>query len=226
MNVIITGSSNGIGKATALKFLNEGHTVYGLDIESHTIEHNNYYHYMTDVSDYMDLPQLDEINILVNNAGVQCMHSELQDYGQDLNLKVNLEGVINCTEKYGFQPSIISICNLASVSAHNGAEFGTYCASKGGVLSYTKWTAKQIAETGGTCNSISFGGVLTDLNKPVIEDEALWKEIMGMTPLKKWCTPEEAAEWIYFITVVNTSMTGQDIIVDNGEMHNHKFIWV
>ena len=48
---------------------------------------------------------------------------------------------------------------------------------------------------------------------------------MEVTPLKKWATPEEAAEWTYFISVVNKSMTGQDIIIDNGESSYTKFVW-
>lgn len=216
MNVLITGSSKGIGKAAACKFLANGHTVYGIDVLPGTIEHENYIHYCADVSKVDTLPIIDNVNILVNNAGVQ-------DSGNDID--VNLKGVINCTEKYGLSPNIVSIVNMASVSAHNGAEFGEYVASKGGVLSYTKWTAKQIAPILATCNSISFGGVLTDLNKPVIDDTAFWEAIMRETPMRKWITPEECAEWIYFFTVVNKSCTAQDIIVDNGETYNHNFIW-
>ena len=48
---------------------------------------------------------------------------------------------------------------------------------------------------------------------------------MSMTPLKKWASAKEAAEWIYFVAKVNKSMSGQDIIVDNLEMLNHRFVW-
>ena len=53
----------------------------------------------------------------------------------------------------------------------------------------------------------------------------LWNQIMDETPLKKWATPEEIAEWAYFLTVTNTFCTGQSIIVDGGESINQKFIW-
>ena len=36
--------------------------------------------------------------------------------------------------------------------------------------------------------------------------------------MKKWATPEEIAEWVFFVTVINKSMTGEDIVIDNGEM--------
>lgn len=214
--VIITGTSTGIGKATAEKFLEEGYQVIGLDVKCKTIHHDNYIHYSCDVSDASTLPYIGNVSILINNAGVQ-------NSGRDID--VNLKGVINCTERYGLEPTIKSIVNQASVSAHNGAEFPEYVASKGGVLAYTKCIAKQVAKYGATCNSVSFGGVLTELNSSVIVDEECWEDIMSMTPLEKWVSPEEAAEWIYFIAVVNKSMTAQDIIIDNGESYNHKFVW-
>ena len=216
MIVVVTGSSKGMGHAIAKKFLELGHDVHGLDIAESAIFDRHYQHHRCDVSDKDSLPEIEGVNILINNAGVQ---------NTDRDIDVNLKGTIYCTEKYGLQPQICSILNQASVSAHNGAEFAEYVASKGGVLSYTKCVAKTIAEYGATCNSLSFGGVETELNKPVMEDREAWEEIMMMTPLKKWASEKEAAEWAYFITVVNKSATGQDFIIDNGEILNHHFIW-
>ena len=216
MKVLVTGSSKGMGVEIAKKFLREGHEVVGLDVDDPSIYDVRYTHYICDVSIKESLPDIADVNILINNAGVQ-------NSGRDI--EINLIGVINCTQKYGLHPGIRSILNQASVSAHNGAEFGEYTASKGGVLSYTRWTAKQIATYGATCNSLSFGGVLTDLNKPVMDNKEAWDEIMMMTPLQKWATEKEAADWVYFMTVTNKSATGQDMIVDNGEILNHRFIW-
>ena len=218
MNVLITGSSCGIGRATALKFLDEGHTVFGIDILppiAPLSNRSNYKHYICDVSSN-NLPDLPAIDILINNAGVQ-------DDGTAID--VNLKGLIAVTEKYGLQKNIKSILMNASVSAHNGSEFPRYAASKGGVLAYTKYVAREVAKYGATCNSLSLGGVTTALNNPIINDEKLYKAVLDETLLKKWASAEECAEWIYFLTVVNKSMTAQDVLVDNGEIMNQKCIW-
>ena len=220
--VVVTGSSKGIGFETAKYFLERGCVVHGIDIDSNKIGElhpdlsNRYIHHVADVSNADQLPIIDHTDILVNNAGVQ---------NTSRDIAVNLCGVINCTERYGLTSDIKSIVNLASVSAHNGAEFPEYVASKGGVLAYTKWTAKEVAKYGATCNSLSFGGVLTELNRSVTEDAESWNAIMSMTPLKKWMTPYECAQWIYFVSVVNKSMSGQDIVIDNLETLNHQFVW-
>lgn len=215
MKILITGTSQGIGKAIAEKFLSLGHSVVGIDRQSATIKNDAYTHYVCDVTDYKNLPELDNANVLINNAGVQ----------NENDIDVNLKALIHITEKYGVQENIKSILNIGSASAHTGAEFPEYCASKGGVLAYTKNVAMRVAKWGATCNSLDPGGVLTPLNECVINDPVLWTEIMDETPLKKWATPEEIAEWAYFLTVTNTFCTGQSILVDGGESINYNFVW-
>lgn len=220
MKVFITGTSNGIGNAVAKHFLIKGHSVIGIDKLETNIEDKNYKHYICNICDKENLPQIDNVEIVINNAGTQ------NSTGQNDDIDNNLKGTINCTEKYVLKnKKIISVLNMASVSAHNGCEFGRYTASKGGVLSYTVWTAKEIAKFGAVCNSLSFGGVVTSLNSRVMEDPDCWDQIMSMTPLKKWITLEECAQWVYFFTVINKSCTAQDLIIDNGEFFNHKFVW-
>ena len=151
----------------------------------------------------------------INNAGTQ----------NESDIDTNLKALIQVTEKYGIQKKIRSVLNIGSASGHTGAEFPEYCASKGGVLAYTKNVAMRIAPFGATCNSLDPGGVLTPLNECVMNDPELWAEIMNETPLKKWATPEEIAEWAYFLTVTNTFCTGQNILVDGGESINYHFVW-
>lgn len=215
MKVLITGTSQGIGKAISEMFLDRGHEVIGIDRQESTISCEKYTHYVCDVRDYDNLPEVDGIEILINNAGTQ----------NEADIDINLKALIHITEKYGVREGIKSILNIGSASAHTGAEFPEYCASKGGILAYTKNVAMRVAKYGATCNSLDPGGVLTPLNECVINDPKLWAEIMDETPLKRWATPEEIAEWAYFLTAVNGFCTGQSILVDGGESINYNFVW-
>ena len=215
MKILITGTSQGIGKAIAELFLSKGHSVIGIDRQEKSIDAAEYTHFVCDVRDTQNLPDMQGVEVLINNAGTQ----------NEADIDVNLKALIHITEKYGVQPSIKSVLNIGSASAHTGAEFPEYCASKGGVLAYTKNVALRVAKFGATCNSLDPGGVITPLNECVINDEELWTEIMNETPLKKWATPEEIAEWAYFLTVTNTFCTGQSIVVDGGESINYNFVW-
>ena len=215
MKVLITGTSQGIGEAIARHFLENGHTVFGIDRQKASICHAQYTHYVCDVRDKEHLPQLEGINILINNAGTQ----------NEDDIDINLKALIGITERYGVQKEIRSVLNIGSASAHTGAEFPEYCASKGGILAYTKNVAMRIAPYGATCNSLDPGGVLTPLNECVINDPELWGQIMDETPLKRWATPGEIAEWAYFLTVTNKFCTGQNILVDGGEAINYHFVW-
>lgn len=215
MKTLITGSSRGIGRAIATLFLEKGHSVIGIDREMSTIEHPNYTHIKADVRDTDLLPDIDGVELLINNAGTQ----------NEDDIEINLKALIRITEKYAFHEGIVSVLNIGSASGHTGAEFPEYAASKGGVLAYTKNVAMRIAKYGATCNSLDPGGVLTPLNECVMNDPALWNAIMDETPLKRWATPEEIAEWAYFLTVTNKFCTGQNILVDGGEAINYNFIW-
>ena len=212
MKVLVTGTSKGIGKSIATKFLEEGHDVIGFDIQKSSINNKNYTHYIQDICN--ELPDIEDIDILVNNAGIQ----------EGDVIKVNLEGTINITEKY-INPNIKSIVFITSTSATTGSEFPEYVASKGGVLAYMKNVALRISKYKATANSISPGGVKTDLNSHILNDEKLYKAVLDETLLNKWAEPEEIADFVYFVSVINKSMTGEDIIIDNGEKLKSNFIW-
>lgn len=213
--VLITGTSQGIGKAIAEHFLMNGHQVYGIDRQPSAIDDESYIHCVCDVRDFANLPDIEGVEILINNAGTQ----------NEDDIDINLKSLIRITEKYGVQEKIKSILNIGSASAHTGSEFPEYCASKGGVVAYTKNVALRVANYGATCNSLDPGGVLTPLNDCVINDSELWRQIMEQTPMKKWASPQEIARWAYFLTVENTFCTGQSIVVDGGESINSRFVW-
>lgn len=216
MNVLITGAASGIGLAAAKKYLKEGYTVFGLDRLDGGVCDENYFHYKCDVSEEAELPVLPDMDILFLNAGTQ----------NEDDIKNNLLGSINVCEKYAFGEKVKSVLFNASASAVTGAEFPQYAASKAGVVGYMKNVALRLAKKGVAVNALCLGGVITDLNKPVMEDKTLWQKIMDVTPLKKWITVDEVADWVFFLTVVNKSMTGEALLIDNGEAKlNQSFVW-
>ncbi len=217
MKILITGSSRGIGLATYKYFLDKGFEVVGLDLLPSSIDREGYTHYQVDIKDKDNLPEINDIDIIFNNAGLQNSNDDISN---------NLVGTINVTEKYAFQKGIKSVLFNASASSRTGQEFPNYVASKAGVVGYMKNVAIRLADKGVTVNSISLGGVLTESNKAVIDDYDSWKKIMSVTPLKKWMKETEVAEWVYFLTVINKSMSGQDLLIDNGETDlNNRFVW-
>ena len=214
MKIIITGTSSGIGKAIALKFLAMGHFVIGIDKDDSTIDKKNYTHIKENILTGK-LPEINDCEILINNAGVQ----------NENDIDVNLKGTIRITEQYAFQDKIKSVLFIASASAQTGSEFSMYVASKGGMVSYMKNVAMRIAKYNATSNSLSPGGVITKLNEHILSNKELWNQVINETLLKKWADVDEIAEWAYFVTIVNRSMTAQDILIDNGEAAKFNFIW-
>lgn len=223
--VIISGTSSGIGKAVAELFVytmdKHGdlmYDVFGIDknpVDSDFLIHApNYNHYIADVRG--TLPDIEFPEIVIANAGTQ----EDAD-----SIDVNLVGLINFCEAYADQPCIQAVCTVASASAHSGAEFPRYTASKGGVVAYTKNLALRVAKYGAVCNSISPGGVYTPINEHIVQDKTKLDAVLNEAILHRWASAEEIAQWIYFITAVNKSATAQDFLVDNGEMANSNFIW-
>ena len=212
--VIITGTSKGIGKAIAELFLKKDFIVYGLDRLEASLENKNYHHVLGDLFKN-ELPYLPPCTILINNAGTQ----------NNNDIDNNLKAVIRVTEKYAFQDKIKSVLFIASASGNTGAEFPEYAASKGGVIAYMKNVALRLAKFHATSNSISPGGVITDLNDHILKSADLYEQVLNETLLHRWSDVEEMAKWAYFITVINESMTAQDILIDNGEAAKSNFIW-
>ena len=88
MDILITGTSDGIGRATAEYFLERGHSVVGFDRKPPALAHPNYRHEILDICDADAYPEDVQPEILINNAGVQ-------DSGRDI--EINLMGTIRIT---------------------------------------------------------------------------------------------------------------------------------
>ena len=105
MNVFVTGTSSGIGLAVAVKFLHEGHTVFGFDTAEGRIDHEKYHHCIFDIRDG-EWPLLPAPEIVINNAGT---------LDEKEAIDVNLRGTIRFTERFQDSPALRSVLFIASV---------------------------------------------------------------------------------------------------------------
>lgn len=216
MVILITGTSSGIGMAAAQKFLRKGHSVIGIDIKPASLSNPLYKHYQVDVRNYSQLPVLSGIHVVINNAGV---------IDEETAMDVNYNGYMNIVKKYCYQEGLKCLINIASISGHVGLDSPNYAASQGARLALTKHLAMELGKKSRVrVNSISPGAVVTGLEPDLYEDEEAMIDVENETILGKWIDPEEIAEWIYFIAIVDKSMTGQDVLIDNGEVANYNFI--
>jgi len=215
LKVLITGTTSGVGKATAERFLNEGYIVYGIDIRDSSIEHENYTHYKCDVRNEKELPDLQGINILVNNAG---------SIKEEEALDTNIKGYINVAEKYCFQPEIKSVVMVGSGCSVTGVDLPFYCASNGARNSYTINLANRLGELYKVpVNLVGLELVETDFDGLFDKPDKV-EEVKKLTLLERSMKLEDASKWIYFLAVENKNMTGQCIMVDNGESIKHHFV--
>ena len=228
MNVLITGTSSGVGRESAIKFLREGFIVYGLDVNKSTIENSNYYHFICDISKVEQLPELKDISYIVNNAGIVTPQIRAID--------INLIGYINIIEKYGYDRELKSIVNIGSTASIKGYDNIRYCVSQGGRDALTKWVANNLGndERHVICNSINLDGIVpsengdgvggTSMEPALYADREAMESIKNVSVLKKLATVQDIAEWIYFVLVVNTVMTGQILNIDGELTGAWKFI--
>ena len=212
---IVSGSSSGIGRAIAEMLLERGHTVWGVDIAGAALSHPKYHHLQKDIRKVHaeDLPQPE---ILIHSAGT---------LEEEEAIDVNLAGTIRFNELFLESPGLRSILFITSASARNGAEFPRYVASKAGLIGYMMHLAVELSARGVTVNSVSPGGVITPANDHILKSPVLYGAVKAETLLGKWATAEEVADLVYYLTAINRSITGEDVLMDNGEMLKSNFIW-
>jgi len=215
LDVVVSGTSSGIGRAVAEAFLARGHRVVGFDREPPVIAHPAYTHVVQDIRDKVTA-EVPDPHIVCSCAGT---------LEEEEAIEVNLTATIAFTERFCKSPKLTSVLIIGSASARNGAEFPRYVASKAGIVGWTKNLALRLARRGVTVNSISPGGVITPANSHILMSEELTRAVYAETLLGKWAEAQEIADLAYFLTVTNRSITGEDILIDNGEMLKSNFIW-
>jgi len=236
---LITGSSKGIGKATALLFAKEGAKIVvnyfssekeALDvinqikkIGSEAIAIKCDVSKENQVKDMIDktIETFDRIDILVNNAGivydVPLFERKVEQFKK--TIEINLLGTFLCS-KYVSEQMLKKtggkIINISSTNAINtfSPDAIDYDASKAGIITLTKDFAKELAPKI-QVNAIAPGWVDTDMNKELPKEFV--KDEIKKIYLRRFAKSEEIAKAILFLASDDASyLTGSILVVDGG----------
>ncbi|MBR0132141.1 MAG: SDR family oxidoreductase [Lachnospiraceae bacterium] len=237
--ILITGAAGGIGSAAALLFAKKGaipvlvghSNMEALEKLSYEIV-SRYgitpFVYSCELSDTLEISRIADkvlsdcghIDILVNNAAVSIfgLAQDLSDAEWARISSVNLTAPVMLSR--AFIPSFIKrgsgrIINISSMWGRVGASCeSAYSATKGGIESFTKALAKELAPSHIPVNAIAFGAVDTKMNERLSPEEKA--EFEESIPYGRMATPEEAAEMILTVASAPDYMTGQVIGFDGG----------
>jgi 3-oxoacyl-[acyl-carrier protein] reductase len=235
---IITGGSRGIGRAIAATLARAGATVIvcsrNLDSNKETAEQitsegGAAHPYQVDVTDADSVSALvksvvkdfGRIDILVNNAGVTAdnLLLRLKEADWDKVIDTNLKGTFNCTKAVArtmlkqHSGKIVNIASVVGMIGNPGQ--ANYCASKAGVIGFTKAVAREFASRNITVNCVAPGLVRTEMTDALPEKAK--EEALKFIPLGRMGEAEEVAETVKFFALpASDYITGEVIRVDGG----------
>jgi 3-oxoacyl-[acyl-carrier protein] reductase len=217
---IITGGASGIGRATALKFGQEGAIVAVCDLNQESIDSTvaevkaaggeavGYIVNVTNKAQIADMvadlkTRFGRIDVLVNNAGIvqDAQLLKMTDEQFDLVVDINLKGVYNCAK--AVVDTMVAqgggvILNASSVVGVYG-NFGqtNYAATKFGVIGFVKTWAKELGKKGIRANAVCPGFVATPILKAM--PEKVIQAMEDRVPMKRMAQPEEIANLYAFL---------------------------
>lgn len=232
---LVTGASRGIGRAVAEALAKEGYHLY-LVCRQSAEQLTTLANYLSEAHGICCVPimadmgnpddvahiftQINALDVLVNNAGISyvgLLHEMSVDDWRRV-MQTNLDSVFY-TSRLAVPLMLRKHCgriiNISSVWGSVGASMETaYSASKGGVNSFTKALAKELAPSGIQVNAIACGVIDTDMNRCfTAEDmESLRSEI----PADRIGQPEEVAQMTVSLIHAPDYLTGQVITLDGG----------
>lgn len=237
---LVTGSAQGLGNTIARGMLEAGARIVLSDVSAAALEkaqaafREEGYDVPAYVFDISDEPQVTEaveaiekevgpIDILVNNAGIHkrnlLIDMPVENWRKVID--VNLSGAFivgravargMIARQYG------KIINIASINAMMvRPNIGNYCAAKGGIVTLTKSMATEWGAYNINVNAIGPGYFLTDLTKPLSEDESFDAWVKSEVPLKRWGDPKDLiGVAVMLASPASDYISGQTIYVDGG----------
>jgi 3-hydroxybutyrate dehydrogenase len=248
---LVTGAGRGIGRAIALALARDGFDMAVVGRSQASVESvakeiaaigRSSFAGVCDVTSARDVEaavaavraRLGRIDVLVNNAGIaeSAPLKKLDEAHWDRTIAVNLKGTYLCTravvdEMVGRASG--RVINIASIAGRVGFAYtSAYCASKHGVLGFTRAVALELAQKGVTVNAICPGWVDTEMTVSTIDRivrttgrsaEEARRTLEAMSPQHRLIRPEEvAAVAVFLASDAASGITGQAIDVDGGEV--------
>lgn len=242
---IVTGSSRGIGRATALRFAREGakvvcnYVAHGDKAEEVVDQIRSFggeaIAIKADVASRDDARRLVEmtvdnfgrLDILVNNAGILIRGGIFDDVSiLDRLMDVNVKGIINCSSiaaKVMMKQKSGRIINVSSIAGMGTSARNTtyYAISKAAVIILTKRLALELGEYGITVNAVAPGLIITDMFESLSpeERENMLKLAIEKSMLRRAGSPEDVASLITYLASDEAGfITGQIITIDGGRI--------
>ena len=235
---IVTGGSRGIGRAIAAALAREGAAVVvcsrNLDsvrgaTDFITSRGGDAHPYQVDVTDADSVASLVEsvvkesgrIDILVNNAGITAdnLLLRLKEADWERVIDTNLKGTFNCTKAVARtmlkqrDGRIINIASVVGMVGNPGQ--ANYCASKAGIIGFTKAVARELASRNIKVNCVAPGLIQSAMTEQI--EQKTREEALRLIPLGRIGEPEDVAEVVKFLaSPASGYITGQVIRVDGG----------
>lgn len=205
MRVFLTGGSRGIGLAIKNTFEKNKHTVFSPTRQQ------------LDLTKEVNLSD-NKFDIVINNAGINPLNGIMNVVGDDV-MRVNYTSplkIIQCCLPYMVSNNFGRIVNIGSIWIDVAkSDRLAYSASKSALHSLTKYITAEYAKFGILANTISPGYIATELTYKNNTEQDI-KSIVNKVPVGRLGTPEEVAKLVYQMTVENTFISGQNIIIDGG----------
>jgi 3-oxoacyl-[acyl-carrier protein] reductase len=227
-NILITGSSRGLGKDLAEHYLHQGDIVYGCARSEGEIEHKNYYHYQVDIASPEDVTrfflslrkEIKQLDAIINNAGVASMNAfALTPVASFQKIfDINVQGTfLFCQKALGLlkraqHPRIINMTTVAVPLQLEGESI--YAASKSAVETLTRIIAQEYGSFGITCNAIGPSPIDTALIKGVAKDKIA--KLVKRQAVQKMATPEDVINLADFYLRPESKMISGQVVYLGG----------